>query len=73
MNATLLSEATKLSVAERIDLVAAIWDSMAAEINSLPLSDDHRAELDRRLSEIDTDPDAGKTWVEVRGKIERGQ
>lgn len=48
MNAPLLTEATKLSVPERIEPVAAIWDSLALEINALPVTEDHRPELDRR-------------------------
>lgn len=71
MNAPLLTEAAKLSVPERIELVAAIWDSLALEINALPVTEDHRSELDRRLAELDGNPEAGSPWEEVRARLER--
>lgn len=72
MSSSLLTEAAKLCVSERIDLVAAIWDSLAAEINTLPLSEDHRPELDRRLTDLEINPEAGEEWSEVRARLERG-
>ncbi len=72
MNSPLLAEAAKLDVSERIELVAAIWDSLASEIAALPLSEEHRKELDRRLAEHKTSPEAGEAWPEVRARLERG-
>lgn len=71
MNQPLLTEATKLGVSERIELVAAIWDSLAPEINTLPLSEDHRPELDRRLADLEANPETGDKWPEVRARLER--
>ena len=52
-----------LSVDERLQLVGDIWDSIADEANAnpelLPLSQDERAELARRVAEIDADPTTG--------------
>ncbi len=73
MNTGLLNEAEKLSVAERIELVAAIWDSLTPEINALKLSEDHRPEIDRRLAELEVNPEAGSPWEDVRARLERGQ
>ncbi|MFZ5930072.1 MAG: addiction module protein [Pseudomonadota bacterium] len=72
MNSPLLAEAVKLSVSERIDLVAAIWDSLAQEINADPLDKAHRSELDRRLADLEANPEAGSPWEEVRARLERG-
>ncbi len=71
MSASLLTEAAKLSVSERIDLVAAIWDSMALELAAMPVSEEHRAELDRRLASLETNPETGSPWAEVRTRLER--
>lgn len=71
MNSTLLTEATKLSVPERIDLVEAIWDTVATDLDALPLSEEHRLELDRRLADLAADPEAGSTWAEVRARLEK--
>ena len=45
MNTKLL----ELSIDERIKLVKDLWDSIAAEQEILRLTDEQRAELDRRL------------------------
>ena len=46
-----LKEILKLSIPERILLVEAIWDSIAAEPSSLELSEDHKKILNERLEE----------------------
>lgn len=64
-----LSEILKLSVTERIQLAEDIWDSIAAEPETLPLTDEQREELDRRLEELRQNPDAGTPWEEVRARL----
>ena len=50
-----------LSVPERIILVEEIWDSIAAEQESLPITAARcREELDRRLAESDAAPEEGR-------------
>jgi putative addiction module component (TIGR02574 family) len=71
MSPTLLAEAAKLSLAERIELVEAIWDTIAANPASLPIPQAHREELDRRLKDLAGDPDAGSPWEEVRTRLEQ--
>jgi putative addiction module component (TIGR02574 family) len=52
-----------LSVDERLELVGDIWDSIADEANAnadlLPLSEEQKAELDRRLAAYEADPSVG--------------
>jgi len=45
------AEVLSLSVAERIQLVEDIWDTIAAVPEELGLGDEQKAELDRRLLE----------------------
>ena len=73
MRSNLLAEAEKLPLEERLELVEALWDSIAADadVDSLPLPDWHREELERRLVEHDADPEAGSPWEEVRARLER--
>jgi len=40
----------ELSVSERIQLVEDIWDSIAAVPDSVPLTEEQKEELGRRLS-----------------------
>ena len=57
---------SKLSVAERIQLAEDLWDSVAADTGDLELTAAQRAELDRRLAELERDPNAGESWDVVR-------
>ena len=62
-----------LSVADRLQLVGDIWDSIAEEANTapqvLPLTDEQKEELDRRLAEYDADPSTGVSMDEALDRI----
>jgi len=66
-----LSEVLELPVAERLKLVAAIWDSIAEAPDTLVLTEAQRAELDRRLDDYEKNPEAGSPWPEVKARILR--
>ncbi len=59
----------KLTVNERIRLVEDIWDSIAIEQHALPISDEQRRELDRRLETYRLSGDPGVLAVEVIERI----
>ena len=61
----------KLSVAERIQLAEDLWDSVSAETADLPLTEAQKAELDRRIADLERDPQAGESWEVVRERIEK--
>lgn len=58
----------KLSFSERIALVQAIWDSIAAEVESVPLTEAQRQEVDRRLAAHRANPQAAIPWEQVERK-----
>jgi len=58
-----------LSVAERIQLVEDLWDSIAEVPESVPLTEGQKAELDRRLASYRRNPKAGSPWAMVRKRI----
>lgn len=64
-----LPDILKLSVSERIQLVEDIWDSIAAEPDAFPLTDEQRAELDQRLADAETNPGRGRPWSEVKARL----
>ena len=66
-----ISEVLKLPVAERIKLVEAIWDSIAATPEAVQLTEAQREELDRRWAAYERDPSLGSPWAEVRARIQR--
>jgi len=71
MRQELITEILALPVAERIRLVEAIWDSVAATQEGLPVAQWHKDELDRRLAEFEADPESGATLEEVLARIRR--
>lgn len=61
----------RLTVAERLQLVEDIWDSIAedADADSFPVTDDVKALLDKRLADHEASPDAAVPWPEVRRRL----
>ena len=64
-----ISELVDLSVAERIELVQDLWDSIAAVPDEVKLTEAQKQELDRRLQEYHKNPAAGSAWEEVKASI----
>jgi putative addiction module component (TIGR02574 family) len=58
----------RLTVDERIALVQAIWDSIAAEVERAPLTDEQKAEIDRRLAAHRANPQAAIPWEQVEAE-----
>ncbi len=58
-----------LSVAERLDLMDQIWDSLDASKNSIPVPDWHRVEIERELAELKAGEDPGRSAEEVLREI----
>ena len=60
----------ELTAAERIELIELLWESFVEDPDALPVTEEQRAELRRRLAEHERDPDAAKPWSEVRAELE---
>lgn len=58
-----------LSIAERIELIGDIWDSLAEAPEAIALTEAQKAELDRRLEAHHKGPTAGASWPVVRDRI----
>ena len=63
----------ELSIAERIQMVEDIWDSIAVVPEAVPLSEELKKELDRRLEAYHLNPEAGSPWIAVRERLRSGQ
>jgi putative addiction module component (TIGR02574 family) len=66
------AELLELDIAERLDLIEELWDSIATDSQSaeqIPLTEDERTLLDARLQEYRADPRAARPWAEVRAEI----
>lgn len=64
-----LREVIALSVEDRIRIVQAIWDSIAAEQVYPILTEPQQRELDRRIADSETHPDDLLTWEEIKASI----
>ena len=60
---------TDLSPAERLDLIEKLWESLSDRPEELPLTDAQRAELDRRLDDLEKSGPVGIPWEEVLQQI----
>lgn len=59
----------QLPLDKRIKLVEDLWDSIAADQNALRLTDEQKAELDRRLDAYDVDKNRGRLATDVVADI----
>ncbi|MGQ9687072.1 MAG: addiction module protein [Thiobacillaceae bacterium] len=71
MSKSLLDEVSKLPLAERIQSVGDIWDTIAKEAVDLPLHDWQREELEQALAEYRAAPDQAEDWEVVRARLIR--
>lgn len=60
----------KLTVAERLELLGEIWDSLDSQADLPALTDAERAEIDRRLDDYERDPGSFRSWGEVRDRTQ---
>lgn len=58
----------QLGVEDRLTLAQQLWDSIAEEVNRLPLSPAQREEVDRRLAAHRANPQAAIPWEQVEAE-----
>jgi putative addiction module component (TIGR02574 family) len=64
-----LSEVESWPVYDRIRLVQDVWDHLVARGYEPELTEEMKAELDRRIEELDRDPALGVPWDEVKARV----
>lgn len=64
-------ELRNLPIAQRIRLVEDLWDSIAADQKALPLTEEQRAELDRRLDRYEADGIKGRLAADAIADIRK--
>ncbi len=63
------ADAISLSIPERIQLVEDIWDTIAAEAQSIELTAQEKIIIDERLEAYHKNPDLGSPWKDVYKRI----
>jgi len=70
IDSNLLAQIKKMSVTDRLLIVEDIWDSIALSNKKLPVSDEHKSDLDNRFLDYKKDPSTTSTWKDVKNRIE---
>ena len=70
MSAQTLQIIEQLSVAERIQLVEDIWDSIAQSPKAIEVTEAQKQELDVRLEAHARNPARGSTWAQAKARIQ---
>ena len=58
-----------LSAIEKVELAQRIWDSVAAEQDSIELSKEQAQLLNDRIKSFEADKDFGSSWSDVKSRI----
>ena len=69
MNTSIVAEALKCDVAERILIVEDIWDSIAEAPHSISITESEKKELERRLDSYHKNKSQGTPWDIVKARI----
>ena len=63
------TDALHLSIPERIQLVEDIWDSIAAEVESVELAEEEKEVINQRLEAYHQNPNSGSPWKDVYSRV----
>lgn len=64
-------EIRSLTVANRLQLLEEIWDSLVETPEAIPVTDAQRKELARRRRAHARNPSAAKSWAQIRARLRR--
>jgi putative addiction module component (TIGR02574 family) len=71
MDPRLVNQARGLPLEQRIELIDALWESVAEEGYEPPLTPAQAAELDRRLAAHHREPDAVISWESIKDDLDK--
>ena len=66
---TVLSAVESWPVDDRVRLVQDVWDRLPDQGYEADLTDEMKAELDRRIEEMDRNPELGVPWEVVKARL----
>jgi putative addiction module component (TIGR02574 family) len=66
---SVLNEVETWPIEQRIRLVQDVWDQLADQDLEPELTEELKAELDRRIEEMDRNPDAGIPWEAAKARV----
>jgi putative addiction module component (TIGR02574 family) len=66
---TLPAQIREMPVPDRVALVEQIWDSIVEDEAGFELTDNQKAELDRRLAQRTSSTSRGSDWADAKRRI----
>lgn len=69
----IIENVKQLPRGEQIDLAMELWDAVDISDSEFPLTDDQKAELDRRLAEADSNPQPAEDVELLKARLLRGE
>jgi putative addiction module component (TIGR02574 family) len=66
---SVLNEVETWPIDDRIRLVEDVWERLVDHGYEPELTEEMKAELDRRIEEMDRNPDAGIPWEDARARV----
>ncbi len=69
INATPISQVKTLSVAERLELIGVVWETLSPE--EILVSEAEQVLLDARLSDLEQNPEDQSPWSEVQTRLRK--
>ena len=73
MSSNFVDTVKRLPLAERIELIEALWESVTLEGYEPPLTPEQAAELDRRLEAHRRDPNDVVSWESIKKDLSSRQ
>ena len=61
----------QLSIDQRLQLIAVLWDSLPDSPESLPIPKWHKQEIDWRIATADASPELAIPWEQVQARLRR--
>ena len=69
INDVLISQERSLSIAERIELIGVVWETLS--LSEVPVSTEEKVLLDARLADMEQNPDDQSPWSEVQVRLKQ--
>ncbi|MDO9103448.1 MAG: addiction module protein [Methylovulum sp.] len=69
INDVLISQVKTLSVAERIELIGVVWETLPS--SEVLVSSEEKILLDARLADMEQNPDDQSPWSEVQVRLKQ--
>lgn len=65
------AEIDAMPLEEKLKLSEALWESIYATADELPIPEWHKPLLDESLEQLDVQPEDGSTWDQIKTRLQQ--